>query len=370
MTKKKQEILMQPNNLVKSKYDFTSIENKLFYKILYNAQKQHKAGSLYQTTLTVEEIQEFIKNPNDYVSTSIKEKLNMFQQSILEFDYIEEETGKIMTFGSGLITSYTLDHEEQVYTIEMHQTLYKHITDFVKMQQEGYCPINLSLLFNFKGAYTQRIYTLLRLWTRQNREVEVKFKIETLRSYLKALNLYPAYADFKRRVLLPAIKEINASGNMHIEFDKTCEIKKGRKVVEVVFKVTDFETRKYFDEMVQVEVPEDANGVPENQREAFKRFLKENTSMESSVLDLFINDYGFLAEQFMDYESPRFKILLKLMAKAMEKDKVDSFGILQYVYIKQALMSEIIAYDNEEYLNDEWEKENKNNDFKLFNPRF
>lgn len=367
MTENKQEILMQPNSLVKSKYDFSSIENKLFYKILYNAQKQHTSGSLYQTTLTVEEIQKFIKNPNDYVSTSIKEKLNMFQQSILEFDYIEEETGKVKTFGSGLITSYTLDHEEQVYTIEMHKTLYKHITNFVKMQQEGYCPINLSLLFNFKGAYTQRIYTLLRLWTRQNRQVEVKFKIETLRSYLKALNLYPAYADFKRRVLLPAIKEINASGNMHIEFDKSCEIKKGRKVSEIIFKVTDFETRKYFDEIVQVEVPEDANGVPANEREAFKKFLKENTSMEASVFDAFINDYGFYAEQFMEYESPRFKILLKLMGKAMEKDNVDSFGILQYVYIKDALMSEIIAYDQEEYFRKEWERENEG---KVFTPNF
>ena len=40
-----QEILMQPNDLVKSRYNFTSIENKLFYKILYNAQKQHTQGA-------------------------------------------------------------------------------------------------------------------------------------------------------------------------------------------------------------------------------------------------------------------------------------------------------------------------------------
>ncbi|TGA23506.1 replication initiation protein, partial [Clostridioides difficile] len=40
----KKEILMQPNNLIKSKYDFTNVENKLFYKILFNAQKQQNSS--------------------------------------------------------------------------------------------------------------------------------------------------------------------------------------------------------------------------------------------------------------------------------------------------------------------------------------
>lgn len=345
-----QEILMQPNDLVKSRYNFTSIENKLFYKILYNAQKQHTQGAEnYKATLTTAEIQSFIKSPVDYVSSSIKERLNMFQQSILEFDYVDEETGNLKTFGSGLITAYTLDHDEQVYTIEIHKKLYEHITNFVRMQQEGYSPINLALLFGFKGAYTQRIYTLLRMWSRQNQEIEVKFKIETLRSYLQLDKLYPSYADFKRRVLIPAIKEINKVGNMQIDFDKTCEIKKGRKVAEVVFKVTDFETRKYFDAPLVIEAPADPNEGKADVKEEFKKFLLEKTAITKSALAPFMNEYDFYAEQFMEPESPRFKILLTLMAKAMEKDKVEEFGVQQFAYIKRALMSELVQYDQEEY---------------------
>ena len=68
----KKEILMQPNNLIKSKYDFTLIENKLFYKILFNAQKQSNNKPIYHAILSQDEIRSFIKYRNDSTEESIK----------------------------------------------------------------------------------------------------------------------------------------------------------------------------------------------------------------------------------------------------------------------------------------------------------
>ncbi|RRG82130.1 RepB family plasmid replication initiator protein, partial [Clostridioides difficile] len=170
------------------------------------------------------------KNNNDYEHKNIKEILNMFQQSVLEFDYIEETTGKLKTFGSGLINTYELDHTDQIYTIMMHEVLYNHITDFVKMQKKknGYTAINLSVLFNFRGAYTQRLYTLFRLWSRENKEVEIKYKLDELRFYLKLKdNVYPEYKYFKQNVLKRAMNEINKKGNMVVSIKE--EKRKNRK---------------------------------------------------------------------------------------------------------------------------------------------
>lgn len=370
MSEIQQGVLMQPNNLIKSEYDFTAIENRLFYKILYNSQKQHVKGSLYKTVLTVDEIKTFMKKKADYTVEAITEKLEMFMTNVLSFDYIEEETGKVMSFGAGLISAYHFDHHEQLFTIELHEIIYKHITDFVKMQKEGYAPLNLDLLFNFKGAYTQRLYTLIRLWTRQNRKVDIKFTIKTLRSYLKAINKFTTYANFKNKVLLPAIKEINASGNMTITFEnKVDEIKKGRSVHEVVFHVVDHETRKYFKDdseavkPVVIEVPEEESfeAKKKEQRESFRRFLLENTSFNPSVLDSFLYEYGDFAEQFMCYNSPYLSILLELQAKILEKDCVKEVSSRQIGYINKSLMDLIVAYDleqdalkrsNEEYFNE------------------
>ena len=242
----KKEILMQHNNLIKSKYNFTSIENKLYYKILYNAQKQGANNQLMETTITVEELKGFIKKTNDYCYESIKEKLTLFQQSVLEFDYIEESGAKVK-FNAQLIAPFKYSEEEQKYTIYVHEVLYNHLTNAVKLQEEGYSAINLSILFNFRGAYTQRFYTLFRMWSRQNKEVEIGFTIEELRTYLKLKpGTYPSYRNLKQRVISGALEEINKVGNMQVSIKE--EQKKGRSVNKIIFTVKDFEPRKYFDD--------------------------------------------------------------------------------------------------------------------------
>ncbi|MGL4913197.1 MAG: replication initiation protein, partial [Romboutsia sp.] len=211
---KKKEILMQPNNLIKSKYNFTSIENKLFYKLLFNSQKS-KDNSLYESVITLDELKIFMKNNNNYVHSGVKEILNLFQQSILEFEYIDEKLGRKLLFSSGLVTSYFYDDVNLEYRVQMHEILYDHITDFVKMQQEGlgYTSLNLAVLFNFRGAYSQRLYTFLRMWSREKKEVEVKYSLNDLRAYLKIKDdIYPEYKNFKQKVIKKSIEEINKIG--------------------------------------------------------------------------------------------------------------------------------------------------------------
>lgn len=289
MTNKK-EILMQNNNLVKSKYDFTSIENKLFYKMLYNAQKQGNSP-IMETVITVEELKKFIKRKNDYTANSIKEKLELFQQSILQFEYIEEETGHKVLFSSGLINTFKYYESQQIYKIQLHEILYKHITDTVKLQKEGYSAINLSILFNFKGAYTQRFYTLFRLWSRQNKEVEITFTIEQLREYLKMKpDQYPAYKNFKQKVITKALEEINKSGNMEVNIKS--EIRKGRSIETIVFSVIDHEPRKYFEEKL-IEVPtvlKDGAGedVEVMQQAINVDVIEDNTPAEANDLNKYV----------------------------------------------------------------------------------
>lgn len=246
------EILMQHNSLVKSKYNFSSIENKLFYKILYNAQKQSNNNQLLETIITVDELKKIMKKTKDHCYSSIKEKLNLFQQSILEFEYIEE-TGEKVLFNSQLIAPFKYSEAEQKYTIYIHEVIYNHLTNAVKLQKEGYSAINLAILFNFKGAYTQRFYVLFRQWSRQNKEVEISFTIDQLREYLKIdAGIYPAYKNFKQRVINGALEEINKAGNMEVSIKE--EQKQGRKVNKIIFAVKDFEPRKYFEENI-TEVP-------------------------------------------------------------------------------------------------------------------
>lgn len=340
----KKEILMQPNNLIKSKYDFTNVENKLFYKILFNAQKQQ--NSSYVTTISKEELKVFMKNNNDYEHKNIKEILNMFQQSVLEFDYIEETTGKLKTFGSGLINTYELDHTDQIYTIMMHEVLYNHITDFVKMQKKknGYTAINLSVLFNFRGAYTQRLYTLFRLWSRENMEVEIKYKLDELRFYLKLKdNVYPEYKYFKQNVLKRAMNEINKKGNMVVSIKE--EKRKNRKIDEIIFSVIDYEPRKYFDKDILVE-----DYIPKKKQDnevSFSFYIPNENIFTTGTIKLFKEDF----KEFDFKKDVYLNAFNKSIAIAFERDNTDIINTKNYDFFKSTLsnkISEVIIHQKDD----------------------
>lgn len=341
--KNKNDILMQPNNLIKSKYDFTSIENKMFHKILYNAQKQSNNKPIYHAVIKKEEFREFIRRRNDYTDENIKSMLNLFQQSILEFDYIDKN-GHLKTFGSGLINTYDFNHSTNEYEITMHEILYNHITDFISMQGKGYTALNMSLLFTFKGVYTQRLYTLMRLWSRQNKEVEVRYKLDEIRSYLKMKpEFYPEYKHFKQNVIKRALKEINEKGNMKVDIKQ--EIRKGRKVDEIVFSVIDYEPRQYF--------------TKDSKLEECVETKEENT------IDITYNNNLYLPDKevFTKGTLRRFKIDFKnidfrneYMNRAFEdavmitldRDDVDKIKANSYNFFKGTLDNKIVEYKKEE----------------------
>ncbi|MFL1471512.1 replication initiation protein [Paraclostridium bifermentans] len=362
MTKK--EILMQPNNLIKSKYNFSNIENKLFYKLLFNAQKNRNNG-LYETIITMDELKFFMKNNNDHVHSGVKEMLNLFQQSILEFEYIDDTLGRKLLFSSGLVTSYFYDEENKEYIIQIHEVLYKHITDFVRMQQEGlgYTALNLSVLFNFRGAYSQRMYTFLRMWSRQNKEVEVQYSIDDLRNYLKiSQDIYPAYKNFKQKVIKKSIEEINEKGNMKVEIKN--EIKKGRKIDQIVFSVIDYEPRKYFDKNALKEVIESrenennkglevlSDGKYINTQEKEKETLKIENK-EFCVPDETVFTKGTLRSFKMDFANTDFKDTYMKSAFddavmiTLDRDDVETIKATSYKFFKGTLDNKIIEYEKE-----------------------
>ena len=72
-----------------------------------------------------------------------------------------------------------------------------------------YSKINM---FNYNNTnyYAQRIYELLRLWS--GTKTVITYGVEELKEFFMLQDSYPQYGNFKRRVILPAIKELNDTG--------------------------------------------------------------------------------------------------------------------------------------------------------------
>ena len=257
----KKEILNAPNNIIRGKIEIdTSLLNKLYYKILFNAQRDNrkyiikpkKVGASVELTeeqrklldeldnigylsckLTHEDIDGIIKRRNDKTHDSILEKIDILQKTVFRFTTGEhnDETTQTQLVGEVKNTDYG-------YNVFLSARLYKYLFYNVGI---GYTPINLLLFFNFKNNYARSLYAYLRSWSGAKREIVVD--LETLREDIFCLTKsnYREYKKFKDRVLKKAIEDINESGSMNIEIEETRNSK--RKVYSIKFKIKDNEPR-------------------------------------------------------------------------------------------------------------------------------
>ena len=232
MEDNKPKVLIKNNIIVKAKYNLNIIENRIFQLILYKAQLSKDTDTL-KCKINHNEFKEIIKKRNDVTIKAIGQTLEKLRINAIE----------IMTnskwYRYGFINGFNYDANTNVFEIKMDAEIYKLLFDYLK----GYTPVNLAIFFSFKTFYTQRFYELLRLWS--NTKQVINYSLEELKDLLMLEEQYSEYGNFKRRVILPTIKELNEKSLMNVEVK---ENKINRKVVSIDFIVSDSDKRKYFEE--------------------------------------------------------------------------------------------------------------------------
>ena len=200
----KNEILMKNNVLIKARYNINTYENKLFILLLYKLQRINETTC--KCLLKVDEIKETLNARSVRNKKEIADLLiNLRKRSI--YFKINEEWGNY-----GFINGFTYKPDVNSFEIEASEKVYSLLREYL---ENGYTPINMKIWLGLKGSYSQRFYDLLRLWSNSKNVVE--YSVSELRELLMLEDKYIEYRDFKRRVINPAIKELNNTGYFEIE---------------------------------------------------------------------------------------------------------------------------------------------------------
>jgi plasmid replication initiation protein len=167
---------------------------------------------------------------------------------------------------------------------------------------------------------------------------------------------YPQYANFKRRVILPAIKELNETGYFEIDIK---ENKVGRRVDSIDFVVRDLDKRKYFtkdDKKDIVTVVEDR--IVDNKAVEVEEYLvAKDIAIDYSELyipDESVFTKGTLRSFKMDFSTVDFRN--KYMERAfndaimitMDRDDVENIKATSYKFFKGCLENKVYEYGVEE----------------------
>ena len=235
-------ILYKPNPLIEGILETDKlIDIEMFNTILCNLQKQSKS-SFHVSVVPLEKFKEIISDTSMNTQKSIFFYLtNTFQKKIIRWR--DRELWKSVN----LITEVTFNESTKEFSFYIHDDLIQLVLYYKELNQTkeetekkiGITPLNLDLMSKSRSFYSQRLYEMLRQWSGVGKK---SFTVEEIKEKLLIKNNYSVYYDFKKRILIPSVNRIKKNLNMDISFD---EVKKGRKIHEIVFYINDLEPRNY-----------------------------------------------------------------------------------------------------------------------------
>lgn len=329
------DILFKPNGLILATANntVTASEYKIYDTLLQRCQIT-KDSNWRKAEISRQELRKIIKSNDNSTLDELKSTLDKLKKIDIRFKLGKKDVS------ATLIAEHVYDHETDMFTCSMSENVF---TALMTYNEIGYSPIDLKLVRQARGFYTQKIYGLLRMWSRYNTLVTKKYTIELIKDTCDIFDgtSYNMYADFKRRVLVPAIKEINEKLNMKVEYK---EIKKMRKVQEIEFTYTDYEPRKYEfekDELIEpgkITVSEEIAITKDNDDlDSIDYMILLDLNINESIHTQFLKDFYNYKEYIKSVQTASEKTLGSLGGKTINKRN--------YKYFKTALENLIPSVD-------------------------
>ena len=170
-----------------------------------------------RAVLTIDELSSIVKNKKENTLKALTESLEKFIKIPIRF---EKQKSYVITT---LINKVVVDKETLNFACYLDKDLYEVLMGYKEL---GYSPINLKMIKQANGYYTQRFYELFRVWSGFNKDVT--YTIGELKEWLMIEEgmSYDRYYNFKIKVVEPALKEINQKLNMKVSYKEN----KSRKI--------------------------------------------------------------------------------------------------------------------------------------------
>lgn len=216
--------ISKSNELVEASYNLTLWEQRLILAALsgLDSRKEISRDVVLTSSEYAELMQVSVKNAHRELYQAT-EKLYERSVIIKNDDHIEEfrwiQRKAIYHKGEGKV-SFTWSED---------------ILTYISQLERRFTQYRLADVAKLNTSYAIRIYELLM---RFNQTHERWIKLEDFKSLLQLKNKYQLFRDLNKRVIKPAIKEINQSSNLEVFYSTK---KQGRKVVGLQF---DFQEKK------------------------------------------------------------------------------------------------------------------------------
>lgn len=213
-------LVTKSNMLIEANYKLGVVEQKIILCLASNIQPTDSDFKTY--TLSIREFNKFLGLKGTPKYTELKKMTKELMQKVFEV-YIDKKVIQV-----SWLSYVAYNDSDGVIEIRFDPFLRPYLLELKK----EFTSYKLENIVKLKSSYAIRIYELLKQYEKLR---ERTFLLTDLRKTLGTEDIYPAYGNFKQRVLVPAQKELKKSTDISFEIE---EIKVGRRVEKVKFLIT------------------------------------------------------------------------------------------------------------------------------------
>lgn len=201
----REQYVVKANDLIRrTRYDLTAQQQKIVLYCISKIKPEDDINTRYEINITE------LAN-----ACGLKIDEGGKYYTTLKRDLDKLTTRQWCTLDNGI--RMTISWIGDAMIIPLNSTVYitfnPHMQPYLFDLKEKYTQYKLQNVLVFRGKYSIRLYELLRSYTTQRnlkeyREAEITLTVEELRALLD-VNGYKDWREFNRRVIAPAIEEIN-----------------------------------------------------------------------------------------------------------------------------------------------------------------
>ena len=213
---------MNNKNIIKTSHElnhfrggYTRLELDFIYAFISTIKDEDERFKSY--SLTLKELE------NKLGKRLELKKIEYIFESLIKKSFKVHNDKKLAVYS--FFTYIEYDKETQTLSVDFNERLKPHL-----IQLKTYAKGNFKYLLQFKSEYSKRIYMLLSQWKSAGKKL---YAVDELREMLAVPKSY-LYADFKRKVIAKAEKELKEKGDIFFTFE---EQKQGRKVTHILFNI-------------------------------------------------------------------------------------------------------------------------------------
>lgn len=214
------------NEVVNGRYCLPLLEMKMLMALAGHIAKNEEEFSCYSIPLT--ELGSFMGLNENTQYTTIRNLARSLRRRELFFEWYATPTSKRKSWlSTGWFDHIQYDDEHMTINYQFAS----NIEPMLLQVQKAYVQLECKPLMAFKCMYSNRFLMLVMEWEKIQPK---KISIDELRDMFQLTDRYKLFSDFKRFVIDPAIKEINALSDFYV---KVTPLKTGRRLTDFKFSI-------------------------------------------------------------------------------------------------------------------------------------